>query len=46
MNTALLLSVSAGVFLAYWFFRQFAEQNASIAAYRREIRKLMTEEKY
>ena len=46
MNIKLVLGITAAVFLAYVLFRQFAEQNATVSAYRKEIHNLLTNEKH
>ncbi len=46
MNIKLVLGITVALFLAYVLFRQFAEQSATIAAYRKEMRTLLTDEKH
>ena len=46
MNTRLVIGISLLLFLGYLLFRRMLEHNAVIAAYRREIHDLITNEKY
>lgn len=46
MNVKLVLGITLAVFFAYLLVRRFLEYNASLAAYRRMMHDLLTNEKY
>ncbi len=46
MNTKLVIGVSLLLFLGYLLFRRMLAHNSLLAEYRREVRDIITNEKY